>query len=127
MGKTAKMLIKMNFGAKSHFCVPRARFSPKTPRVLRLEVYKVISYGSYQLSSNIWKILLKSNGQIKSYEAKVSFLAIFVFWHFWYLGLFWPFLSPYPLGTQLEFFFQKSKNTIPLVKRNYTFMQNFKD
>ena len=61
---------------------------------------------SHQLSSNFLKVSEKSNGGIKSYEAKS-----FNFGHF---GAFWGFFEP--LGTQSEFFFQKSKNTIPLVK-----------
>ena len=54
-------------------------FSPKSPQGTRSRVLPgstITFLCSHQLSSNFWKVSEKSNGGIKSYQAKVSFLAI---------------------------------------------------
>ena len=93
-------------------------FSPtKSPQGTRTRVLPgstITILCSHQLSSNFLKVSQKSNGKIKDIrKIKVMGQKVSNFGHF---GAFWGFFNLFgPLGTQSEFF-QKSKNTIPLVK-----------
>ena len=64
-------------------------FSPKSPQGTRTGVLPgsaITISSSHQLSSNFWKVSEKSNGGIKSYEAKSV-----IFGHF---RAFWGFFDP---------------------------------
>ena len=68
----------------------RGIFSPKSPQGTRTGVLPgstITILCSHQLSSNFWKVSEKSNGGIKSYEAKSV-----IFGHF---GAFWGFFDPF--------------------------------
>ena len=86
-------------------------FSTKSPQGTRggvLPGSAITILCSRQLSSHFWKVSEKFNGGIKVMRQKVSFLVISG-----QFGAFLPFLSPWGRNRG---FFQKSKNTIPLVK-----------
>ena len=102
---------KMAFRQTSQKAPKTGVFSPKSSQGTptgSLPGSAITILCSRQLSSTFWKVLEKSNGRIKSYEAKSV-----IFGQFGHFGALLTLFEP--LGTQSGFF-QKSKNTIPLLK-----------